>query len=78
MLKISIRELHLETGRWVREAGRRKRIVVTDRGRPVAVLVRFDPLAMGKSLPNRLAAIRKMPRIPVGSETYISEMRDRG
>ena len=33
MKTISIRELHLKTGRWVRHAASRGPIVVTDRGR---------------------------------------------
>jgi len=77
MKKISIRELHLDTGRWVRRAADKERIVITDRGIPVATLSSFDPSANFKSLPNRLRQIRKMPRIATDSSVYISEMRDR-
>jgi prevent-host-death family protein len=38
MKTISIRELHDKTGKWVRRADEEQEIVVTDRGRPVAVL----------------------------------------
>ena len=59
MKTISIRELHLKTGRWVRHAASRGPIVVTDRGRRVAVLQPFDASITGRPLPNREAAIRK-------------------
>lgn len=40
MQTISIRELHMETGRWVRAAARGKRgLLVLDRGRPAARLL---------------------------------------
>jgi prevent-host-death family protein len=42
MKTISIRELHLKTGQWVRHAASRGPIVVTDRGRRVAALQPFD------------------------------------
>jgi antitoxin (DNA-binding transcriptional repressor) of toxin-antitoxin stability system len=59
MKTISIRELHLKTGRWVRHAASRGLIVVTDRGRRVAALQPFDASVTGRPLPNREAAIRK-------------------
>jgi prevent-host-death family protein len=78
MTKIGIRELHLETGQWVRRAANNEPVVITDRGIPVATLIPFDRLARGKSLPNRWQQIKKMRRIPVDSAVCISEMRDRG
>jgi prevent-host-death family protein len=38
MKTISIRELHNKTGAWVRRADEEQEIIVTDRGRAVAVL----------------------------------------
>jgi prevent-host-death family protein len=38
MKTISIRDLHMDTGGWVRRAARGGPIVVTDRGRRVAAL----------------------------------------
>jgi antitoxin (DNA-binding transcriptional repressor) of toxin-antitoxin stability system len=38
MKTISIRELHLKTGTWVKRAGELGSIIVTERGRPVARL----------------------------------------
>jgi prevent-host-death family protein len=76
---ISIRELHLETGRWVRSAGRRgARIVVTDRGRPVATLVPYAWTSTQPRLPDREREIRKLSRIDVDSGEIVSDMRDRG
>ena len=43
MKEISIRELHLETGPWVRAAHKGTPVVIKDRGRPVATLVPFAP-----------------------------------
>jgi prevent-host-death family protein len=42
MKTISIRELHLRTGTWLKRAAELGSIVVTERGRPVA---RIEPVA---------------------------------
>ena len=76
MKTISIRELHLKTGRWVRHAASRGPIVVTDRGRRVAALQPFDASVTGRPLPNREAAIRKRSKISVDSVVYQSELRE--
>jgi antitoxin (DNA-binding transcriptional repressor) of toxin-antitoxin stability system len=75
MKTISIRELHLETGRWVRHAASRGAVVVTDRGRRVAALQPFDVSVAGRPLPDRETAIRKRSRIPVDSAVYQAELR---
>ena len=76
MKTISIRELHLETGRWVRHVASRGPIIVTDRGRRVATLQPFDQALIGQPLPNREAAIRKRSRVPVDSVVYQAELRE--
>jgi prevent-host-death family protein len=76
MKTISIRELHLKTGRWVRHAATRGPIVVTDRGRRVAALQPFDASVTGRPLPNREVAIRKRSKVPVDSVVYQSELRE--
>jgi prevent-host-death family protein len=76
MKTISIRELHIETGRWVRHAASQGPVIVTDRGRRVAALQPFDPTVTGRALPNREAAIRKRSKIPVDSVVYVSELRE--
>ena len=75
MKTISIRELHLKTGEWVRRAARRGPIVVTDRGRRVAALQPFDASMTGRPLPNREAAILKRSKVPVDSVRYQAELR---
>ena len=76
MRTISIRELHLKTGQWVRQAARRGPIVVTDRGRRVAALQPFDASMAGRPLPNREAAIRKRSKVPVDSAVFQAELRE--
>lgn len=78
MKTISIRELHLDTGRWVRHAAAREPVIVTDRGRRVAALQAFEPAMAGQPLPNREAFIRRRTRIRVDSGVYQEQMRDRG
>ena len=77
MKTITIRDLHLETGRWVRYAAAKAPLVVTDRGRRVVTLHRFDASVIGQPLPDREARVRKRPRIGVDSVRYQQEMRDR-
>ena len=74
---ISIRELHLATGKWVRHAAKEP-VVVTDRGREVAALQPLDLSQLGRPLPNREPRIRRRSRLSTDSVTYQSEMRDRG
>ena len=76
MKTISIRELHLETGRWVRRAASGGPIVVTDRGRRVAALHPYDATITARRLPDREAAIRKRSRVPVDSVTYQAALRE--
>jgi len=76
MKTISIRELHLKTGRWVRHAASRGPIVVTDCGRRVAALQPFDESMSGRALLNREVAIRKWSKVPVDSAVYQSELRE--
>ena len=75
MKSITIRELHLRTGQWVRHAANGSAIVVTDRGRRVAALQPFDASVRGAALPNREAVIRKRSQVPVDSAVYQSELR---
>jgi prevent-host-death family protein len=75
MNTVSIRELHTHTGRYVRAASRQP-IVVTDRGRTVAVLQ--SPTAA--HLPGQLFPQRDRATLPVvtgESGAMISEDRNR-
>jgi prevent-host-death family protein len=76
MKTISIRELHLETGRWVRRAAGRGPIVVTDRGRRIAALQPFDASMAARPLPDRESVIRKRSRVPVDSVVYQAALRE--
>lgn len=78
MKTISIRELHQETGDWVRKAASGT-IVVTERGRPIADIVPHVPAAKhsGRSFVEREAWIKSMPFIPVDSATVVDEIRER-
>ena len=74
MKTISIRELHQATGRYVREA-RQYPLVVTDRGREVAILKRFSAHDLpGTPFPARDP--RDLPAIAVDSTTLISADRE--
>jgi len=75
--QITIQQLHEETERWVEEAAENGGVVVAENGKPVATIFQFGPVQHGKPLPNREAEIQKRTRLSVGSEVYISEMRDR-
>ena len=78
MKTISIRELHEKTGAWVRSASQRGRLLVSDRGRPVAVLAPWDkrPDAIfGKR--KRVPGFPGLPPIGGDSSKTISEERDR-
>ena len=75
MRTVTIRELHLNTLNLVRAAARQK-IIITDRGRPIALLKTLDePDLVGKLFPRR--DIRKMPKSKVDSTIYVAQGRDR-
>jgi len=74
MKMASIRELHASTGKLVR-ATATESIIITERGRPVAILKMVDVADLsGDVFPKR--DIRKMPRVNVDSTDYISGDRD--
>ncbi|MGB8356177.1 MAG: hypothetical protein WCD79_19930 [Chthoniobacteraceae bacterium] len=75
MVRITIRELHMKTGDWVRKTAHAGNIVVMDRRRPVAKLVPFGPEDEEKPFADRpmvkgFSALPKMrhdsTRYPVG------------
>ena len=77
MKSISLRELHLDTGRWVHRVADGDAMIVTDRGRPIATIQPYDASVGAPSLPNREARIRKRGRVQIDSVTFQSQMRDR-
>jgi antitoxin (DNA-binding transcriptional repressor) of toxin-antitoxin stability system len=76
MKTITVRELHMNTGRYVRSAVQES-LVVTDRGRAVAALTKLNGAVQGRSLPNREAWIKKQPQIRVDSTRLVSADRSR-
>ncbi len=80
MRKISIRDLHIKTGEWVRRAASGDRFVVTDRGRPIASLSEFKEEDLGTPFSQRrlLPEFEALPGISGDSTRYVSEDRDRG
>jgi prevent-host-death family protein len=76
MRRISIRELHIDTGRWVRNAAASGPLIITERGRPIAALQPYAPHQAGRPLPNRERAIRARARIAVDSGALL--LQDRG
>jgi len=65
MRKVTIRELHINTGKWVRHAAEVGGVIVTDRGREVAALQPVGAVRSAGRLPNREALIQRMSRIEV-------------
>lgn len=76
MRTVTIRDLHHRTGEVVRASAHEK-ILITERGRAVALLKGVQPADLaGKPFPKRDR--RKMPRLQIDSTVYISQDRDGG
>ena len=81
MKTITIRELHQETGRWIKRASKRE-VYVTERGRLVAKIVAASPLPAKPSFANprftRAFLAQRKYLVGGADSTYtISEERDR-
>jgi prevent-host-death family protein len=81
MKTISIRELHERTGEWVRAAAIHEQILVTDSGKPIAVISPHQAPVNENRFENRklLPAYRKlMGKMTGGTDSarIISEDRD--
>lgn len=79
MVQITIRDLHMKTGEWVRKAADAESIVVMDRRRPVAKLVPFTPEDQGMPFRERplVKGFSSLPKLPHDSTVFLSEDRDR-
>jgi prevent-host-death family protein len=79
MKRVSIRELHLRTGDWIRRTAKEGKIVVTDRGRPIASLIPYEQEETGTRFSDRrlLPAFASMPRVPGNSTVEVSDDRNR-
>lgn len=80
MKRITIRDLHIKTGEWVRRAASGDNVIITDRGRPIASLTSLDENAMGTPFSRRrtLPEFEALPTVPGDSARHISEDRERG
>jgi prevent-host-death family protein len=80
MRKITIRDLHIKTGEWVRKAASGENVVVTDRGRPVATLAALDERDFGTPFSERrtLAEFDALPTVRGDASRHVSEDRSRG
>ncbi len=79
MMTISIRELHMETGKWIRNAARDQKIVVTERGHPIATIGPFSADDVGTPFSKRreTGAFKNLPTVESESERLVSDDRDR-
>jgi len=79
MARITIRDLHIKTGEWVRRAASGDKVVITDRGRPVAALDALDqkdlstPFSQRRTLPE----FEALPDIAGDSSTHVAADRSR-
>ena len=79
MKEISVRDLHLKTGDWVRKVRIERRIVISERGVPVATLIPFEPPHKATPLAKRrlVQGFGKLPTIDHDSTEYIASDRDK-
>jgi antitoxin (DNA-binding transcriptional repressor) of toxin-antitoxin stability system len=75
MKTISIKQLHAETGRWVRAASKQPS-VVTDRGEKVASLQPHDVSTRPRAVLDPTRRLPWMPVSPADSTVFISAGRD--
>ncbi len=77
MAPITIRELHMNTGKWVRTAARGKRgLLVLDRGRPAARLVPADDeVGIDFSQRRLVRGFDRLPELSVDSARLLEEDR---
>lgn len=79
MKEISVRDLHLKTGDWVRKVRIEQKIVISERGVPVATLIPFEPAHKATSFAKRrlVQGFAKLPKIDHDSTEYIASDRDK-
>jgi prevent-host-death family protein len=79
MERVTIRELHLRTGEWVRRTRTHGKVIVTDRGRPVATIAPYDPTEPESSFAQRLLLpeFASLPPMEGDVTSLVSQDRDR-
>lgn len=77
MTSITIRELHMKTGQWVRAASRRQGgVLVLDRGRPTARLLPVEDSAVVEFSRRKLVrGFERLPQLLVDSAHLLEEDR---
>ena len=77
METISIRDLHMHTGRWVRRAGMATEpVVISDRGRPVARLMPLEVSGRTNFADRVLVAgFEDLPQVAMDSARILEEDR---
>ena len=79
MKTISIRELRMETGKWIRNASRDQKIVVTERGHPIATIAPYsvDDVGLPFSKRRETEDFKTLPKIKSDSSGVVSDDRNR-
>jgi prevent-host-death family protein len=79
MTKITIRDLHMKTGEWVRKAAEAGAVIVSDHGRPVAKLVGFTAKDQETLFGQRplVKGFSTMRRVNHDSSRYLAQDRSR-
>jgi prevent-host-death family protein len=76
MRKISIRELHLHTGKWVRKAAESQPVIVLDRGRPTARLMPLEEASPISFRDRKLVkGFATLPAVETDSGRFLEEDR---
>ena len=80
MHTLTIRELLMKTGDWIRKAVHREGVVVLDRRQPVARIIPYSERFMGLDFSGRtlVKGYDGIKRGAADSAAFISEDRDRG
>lgn len=79
IMRIGIRDLHMNTSEWIRRAVRGEEVVITERGRPVASQIPYEEdRAAGSSRERRmLPEFDALPEVSGDATAFVSEDRDR-
>ena len=69
----------METGKWIRSASRDQKIVVTERGHPIATIGPYsvDDVGVPFSKRRETADFKALPKIYSDSSSFVSDDRDR-
>ena len=79
MVRISIRELHMNTGKWIRNAAQDEKIIITERGHPIATIGPYtaDESATPFAKRRQSSKFKNLGKILGDSTRLISDDRER-